>query len=206
MDGKHRCFGNLSGQELYAHYHDHEWGMPSHDDRHLFEMLILEGAQAGLSWETILKRREAYRQAFYHFDPLSVSQMSDEQLEALLLPRMHASSDQMEPPGIIRNRLKVFSARKNARVFLDIQKQWGTFDRYLWSFVKGAPIINHWEDLKQIPTKTPQSIALSCDLKKRGMIFVGPTIMYAFMQAVGMVNDHVKGCWRFPNRHAIVGD
>lgn len=184
-DGKKRCFGNKPGQELYARYHDHEWGIPSHDDRHLFEMLILEGAQAGLSWETILKRREGYRKAFHDFDPKKVAKLDDATLEAL-----------RHDPAIIRNRLKITSARQNARVFLRIQEEFGSFDRYLWSFVKGKPIVNHRKSLKEVPAKTPESDALSKDLKKRGMNFVGSTIIYAFMQAVGLVNDHVEGCWR----------
>jgi DNA-3-methyladenine glycosylase I len=176
-----RCFGDHN--ELYAKYHDNEWGIPVHDDRLLFEMLILEGAQAGLSWETILKRREGYQKAFHHFDPLRVSAMSDSELENLL-----------EDPGIIRNRLKVFATRKNALIFLKIQKEFGTFDRYLWAFVQNRPIINQWNSFKEVPVLTKESDALSKDLKKRGMTFVGSTIIYAYMQAVGLVNDHLTGC------------
>ncbi len=183
---KKRCFGEGTGKELYAHYHDHEWGVPVHDDRHLFEMLILEGAQAGLSWETILKRREGYRKAFYNFDPMKVAAMGDDELEHLL-----------HNPNIIRNRLKIYGARKNALVFLNIQREFGSFDRYVWSFVQGKPIKNHWKSLKELPTSTMESDALSKDLKKRGMTFVGPTIIYAFMQATGMVNDHTVACWRY---------
>lgn len=183
-DGKKRCFGSGSGKEFYAHYHDHEWGIPVHDDRHLFEMLILEGAQAGLSWETILKRRKGYRKAFHHFDPKKIASMSDEALEAL-----------RQDEGIIRNRSKIYSARQNAQAFLKIQQEFGSFDRYVWGFVQGKPIKNHWKQLKDAPTTTPESDALSKDLKKRGMLFVGSTIMYAFMQAVGMVNDHAVDCW-----------
>lgn len=176
-----RCFGE--GKELYAAYHDEEWGVPVHEDRQLFEMLILEGAQAGLSFETILKRREGYRKAFCQFDPVKVAMMSDEDLDALC-----------NNPEIIRHSLKIYSARQNAKVFLSIQQEWGSFDRYVWSFVKDTPIQNEWHEFSQVPTKTPESEALSKDLKKRGMTFVGPTIMYAYMQAVGMVNDHLLGC------------
>ena len=181
---KKRCFGGLPGQELYQDYHDNEWGIPSHDDNHLFEMLILEGAQAGLNWETILRRREGYRKAFHHFDPVHVASMTDTELNALL-----------DNTGIIRNRLKIFSARQNARIFLNIQQEFGSFDHYLWQFVGGKPIRNSWKRLQDIPPTTPQSNALSKDLKKRGMTFVGPTIMYAYMQAVGLVNDHLIDCW-----------
>ena len=181
---KSRCFGGGVGKELYAQYHDHEWGIPSHDDRHLFEMLILEGAQAGLSWETVLKKREGYRKAFYNFDPVKVAGMGDEELEIL-----------RENPDIIRNRLKIYAARQNARVFLQVQAEFGSFDRYLWSFIGGKPILNQWKDFREVPVTTPESDALSKDLKKRGMTFVGSTIMYAYMQAVGMVNDHTAMCW-----------
>jgi DNA-3-methyladenine glycosylase I len=183
-DGKKRCFGGQPGKEFYAEYHDREWGIPVHDDRHLFEMLILEGAQAGLSWETILKRREGYREAFHQFDPARVAAMPDEHLEALL-----------KNEKIIRNRLKVYSARQNAKVFLKIQKEFGSFDRYLWNFVGGKPHIHPRKSFKEVPASTKESDALSKDLKKRGMKFVGSTIIYAFMQAVGMVNDHLADCW-----------
>ena len=179
-----RCFGGKPGQEIYAAYHDHEWGIPVHDDRHLFEMLILEGAQAGLSWETVLKRREGYRRAFYGFDPAKVAKMRDEELERL-------RSDE----GIIRNRLKIYAARTNAQVFLKIQKEFGSFDRYLWGFVKGKSIVKRYASFKEVPVTTPESDALSKDLKKRGMTFVGSTIMYAYMQAVGLVDDHLKDCF-----------
>ena len=181
---KSRCFGGGVGKELYAQYHDHEWGIPSHDDRHLFEMLILEGAQAGLSCETVLKKREGYRKAFYNFDPVKVAGMGDEELEIL-----------RENPDIIRNRLKIYAARQNARVFLQVQAEFGSFDRYLWSFIGEKPILNQWKDFREVPVTTPESDALSKDLKKRGMTFVGSTIMYAYMQAVGMVNDHTAMCW-----------
>jgi DNA-3-methyladenine glycosylase I len=147
-------------------------------------MLILEGAQAGLSWETILKRREGYRKAFYHFDPFKVASMTDQELELL-----------RQNEEIIRNRLKIYAARKNAQVFLKIQQEYGSFDRYLWAFVNGKPVINHWQSFKDIPPTTSESDALSKDLKKRGMTFVGSTIIYAYMQAVGLVNDHLVNCW-----------
>lgn len=185
-DGKKRCFGGQEGKEFYAAYHDTEWGIPAHDDRHLFELLILEGAQAGLSWETILKRREGYRAVFHKFDVRKVAAMSDGQLAALL-----------ENPAIIRNRLKVFSTRRNAQVFLAIQKEFGSFDNYLWAFVQRKPIYNHYTTFKEVPVATSMSDALSKDLKKRGMTFVGSTIMYAYMQAIGMVNDHLTECWRY---------
>lgn len=181
---KKRCFG--TGNKLFEKYHDTEWAVPSHDDTHLFEMLILEGAQAGLSWETILKKRKGYRKAFHNFSPHKVAAMTDKQLEALT-----------QNPDIIRNRLKIFAARKNAQAFLQIQKEFGSFDAYVWKFVDGKPIINHWKSLKDAPTTTAQSDALSKDLKKRGMSFIGSTIIYAFMQAIGMVNDHSKECWRY---------
>ena len=168
----------------YEHYHDTEWGVPVHDDQKLFEMLILEGAQAGLNWETILKRREGYRKAFKQFNPVAVANMSDAELENLLAN-----------PAIIRNRLKVFSTRQNARVFIAIQHEYQSFDAYVWGFVQGKPKINSPETMQDVPTSTPESNALSKDLKKRGMNFVGPTIMYAYMQAIGMVNDHVAGCF-----------
>lgn len=184
-DEKKRCFGGSPGKELYAQYHDDEWGVAVHDDRLLFEMLILEGAQAGLSWETILKRREGYRKAFHHFDPGKVASMSDRDLDALL-----------ENPGIIRHRLKIYAARRNALVFLNIQNEFDSFDRYVWKFVNGAPKINHWQTFKDIPATTPESDALSKDLKKRGMTFVGSKIIYAYMQAAGLVDDHLADCWR----------
>lgn len=177
-----RCFGE--GKELYAHYHDTEWGVPAHDDQLLFEMLILEGAQAGLSWETVLKRREGYRSCFHNFNPELVAKMSDQDLESLL-----------KNPLIIRNRLKVFSTRRNARVFLEIKKENSSFDSYLWKFVENKPIINKWKTFSEVPVETEISKALSKDLKRKGMSFVGSTIMYAYMQAVGMVNDHLIDCF-----------
>lgn len=182
-ENKKRCFGSAPGKEFYAEYHDKEWGVPVHDDRRLFEMLILEGAQAGLSWETILKRREEYRQAFHHFDPVKVAKMTDAELNALL-----------ENQGIIRNRLKIYAARQNAIVFLQIQKEFGSFSNYVWNFVDAKPIVTRRKSLKDIPVSTPISDALSKDLKKRGMTFVGSTIIYAFMQAVGLVDDHLADC------------
>jgi DNA-3-methyladenine glycosylase I len=188
-DGKNRCFGGEPGKEFYADYHDNEWAIPVHDDRHLFEMLILEGAQAGLSWETILKRRAGYHKAFHNFDVKKVANMTDKEL-----------ADLLHNTDIIRNRLKINAACQNARVFLAIQKEFGSFDSYVWQFVGGEPIINQWKSLKETPTTTPESDSLSKDLKKRGMTFVGSTIIYAFMQAVGMVNDHSVGCWRYKKR------
>lgn len=185
VDGKKRCFGGQPGKEFYAEYHDKEWGIPVHDDRHLFEMLILEGAQAGLSWETILKRRKAYKILFHNFNPEKVACMTDEELEDIL-----------KNEAIIRNRLKVFATRKNAKVYINIQKEFGSFDRYLWAFVNGKPLVNRRKSLQDVPTTSLESDALSKDLKKRGMSFVGSTIMYAYMQAVGLVNDHLEGCFK----------
>lgn len=179
---KNRCFGN--GKEFYALYHDNEWGVPSFDDRYLFEMLILEGAQAGLSWETVLKRREFYREAFHHFDVKKVASMSDEGLIEL-----HQNGK------IIRNRLKIFATRQNAKVFLSIQKEFGSFHKYLWGFVNHKPLIHHFHSFQEASPLIPECVALSKDLKKRGMTFVGPTIIYAYMQAVGLVNDHITSCW-----------
>ena len=184
-DGKKRCFGGSAGKAFYAHYHDHEWAMPQHDDQQLFEMLILEGAQAGLSWETVLKKREAYRAAFHHFAVEQVATMTDEALEACL-----------KNPALIRNRLKVFATRKNAQVFIKIQQEFGSFDRYLWRFVDNKPIVNHWKTFAEVPVSTAISDAIAKDLKKRGMTFVGTTIIYAYMQAVGLVDDHVADCWK----------
>lgn len=178
-----RCFGGQPGKEFYAEYHDHEWGVPVHDDRHLFEMLILEGVQAGLSWEIVLKKRPAFRKAFHRFNPAKVAAMTDEELEEQLLN-----------PEIIRNRLKIFAARKNALVFLKIQQEFGSFDRYVWGFVNGKPIDNARKTFKDVPITTKESDVLSKDLKKRGMTFVGSTIIYSFMQAVGLVNDHLEMC------------
>jgi len=183
-DGKNRCFGHKAGQEFYGEYHDNEWGVPNYDDQHLFEMLILEGAQAGLSWETVLRKREGYRQAFHHFDLDKVIAMSDEELEAL-----------RENPDIIRNKLKIYSARKNAIAFRAIQQEFGSFSDYLWAYVDHTPIVNNWQAFEDVPVTTEISDALSKDLKKRGMSFVGSTIIYAYMQAVGLVDDHLADCW-----------
>lgn len=176
-----RCFG--TGKPFYEHYHDEEWGVPVYDDQHLFEMLTLEGAQAGLSWETILKRREGYRRLFHQFNLERIVKMTDDELEEILTN-----------PDIIRNRLKVFSVRQNAQVALEIQKEFGSLSHYFWSFVEHKPFINHFKTFKEVPAHTEISDRLSKDLKKRGMTFVGSTIIYAFMQAVGMVNDHLLTC------------
>lgn len=181
-DDKPRCFGG--NKDFYAFYHDTEWGIPKYDDQILFEMLILEGAQAGLSWETVLKKREGYRQAFHHFDVKKVAEMTDEALEAL-----------RDNPDIIRNKLKIYAARKNALAFMKIQQEFGSFSDYIWKYVNHKPIINTWDTLKHIPASNEISDAISKDLKKRGMTFVGSTIIYAFMQSIGMVNDHPKNCW-----------
>lgn len=179
-----RCPWCLKFQE-YIDYHDNEWGVPVHDDRIHFEFLILEGAQAGLSWSTILKKREGYRAAFADFDPTKVAKFTEARLEKLLLN-----------PAIIRNRLKVYAAVNNAKRFIEVQKEFGTFDRYIWSFVNHKPIVNHWKTLKEVPATTKESDALSKDLIKRGFKFVGSTVMYAHMQACGLVNDHLVDCWK----------
>ena len=171
--------------ELMTRYHDEEWGVPIHDDRALFEFLCLEGAQAGLSWETVLKKRDNYRAAFDNFDPATVSAFNQRQIERLL-----------GDAGLIRNRLKIESAAANARSLLKVQAEFGSFDAYIWRFVDGRPLVNAWESIKQIPAHTAQSDAMSKDLRKRGFNFVGTTICYAFMQAVGMVNDHLVDCFR----------
>jgi DNA-3-methyladenine glycosylase I len=170
--------------DLYIAYHDREWGRPVHDDRLLFEFLILEGAQAGLSWITILKKRENYRRAFANFDAQKIARFDSRKIERLL-----------RDPGLVRNRLKIKSAVQNAKAFLAVQKEVGSFDRYVWQFVGGHPIENRWKSLKEIPASTPQSDAMSKDLRRRGFNFVGSTICYAFMQAVGMVNDHTTDCF-----------
>lgn len=170
----------------YIEYHDREWGVPVHDDRTLFEFLILEGAQAGLSWSIILKKRENYRVAFDHFDPHKVAQYGEQKVAELL-----------SNPGIVRNKLKIAAAIQNAKSFLAIQDEFGSFDAYIWGFVDGKPRQNAWVSLSQIPAKTSESDAMSKDLKQRGFKFVGSTICYAFMQAVGMVNDHTVDCFRY---------
>jgi len=184
------CLGN----QLYRDYHDREWGVPVRDDRLLFEFLILEGAQAGLSWLTVLQRRESYRAAFDNFDAAKIVHYGTCEKKRLL-----ADS------GIIRNRLKIEAAVGNAQAFLDVQKELGSFSAYLWQFVNNAPLVNRWESLKQVPAATAESKAMSRDLKKRGFRFVGPTICYAFMQAVGMVNDHLVDCFRHPANLTATG-
>lgn len=176
----------VGADPLYLAYHDEEWGVPVHDDRQLFEMLILEGAQAGLSWITILRKRDSYRQAFDNFEAAKIAGYDERKIEALLAN-----------PGIIRNRRKVEAAVLNARAFLALQQEFGTFDTYIWQFVGGQPRQNSWRTLAEIPAQTPESEAMSKDLLKRGFKFVGPTICYAFMQATGMVNDHTVDCFRY---------
>ena len=171
---------------LSIRYHDEEWGVPQHDDRTLFEFLILEGAQAGLSWDTILQKRANYRAAFDQFDPERIARYDRRKQQALL-----------RNPGIVRNRLKVASAVRNAKAFLEVQKEFGSFDRYIWQIVGGKPRVNAWHPGQRVPASTPESDAMSKDLKKRGFNFVGSTICYAFMQAVGMVNDHWVKCFRY---------
>jgi DNA-3-methyladenine glycosylase I len=182
-DGRPRCGWSSSTPAMLA-YHDNEWGVPLHDDRAMFELLVLEGAQAGLSWRTILDRRQAYRDAFHHFEIERVSRMRDAELEKLL-----TSS------GVIRNRLKVYSARDNARVALAAAKEAGSFDAFLWAFVDGKPIVNAWTRMDQVPARTDVSDRMSKALRQRGFRFVGSTICYSFMQATGMVDDHLVSCW-----------
>jgi DNA-3-methyladenine glycosylase I len=175
--------------ELMIRYHDEEWGVPAHDDRTLFEFLILEGAQAGLSWSTILNKRDNYRRAFEGFDPKRVARYDRRKVGQLL-----------RDPGIVRNKLKIASTIANAKAFLRVQDEFGSFDRYIWQFVDGKPRLNSPRSLKQVPARTPQSDAMSKDLKHRGFNFVGSTICYAFMQAVGLVNDHAVDCFRYPGK------
>ena len=184
-----RCPWVDLGKADYVAYHDQEWGVPVHDDRLIFEFLTLEGAQAGLSWYTVLRKREAYRKAFSGFDPEKVARYGKRQIDSLL-----------KNDGIIRNRAKIAAAINNAKKFVDVQEEFGSFDRYIWRFVGGTPVRNAWSRLAEIPSRTPASDAMSGDLRKRGFRFVGPTICYAFMQAVGMVNDHLVGCFRRPAR------
>jgi DNA-3-methyladenine glycosylase I len=184
-DGVRRCFGTRPGQDILARYHDEEWGVPVHDDRHLFEMLTLEGAQAGLSWDVVLRKRAGYRAAFHDFDIARVATMDDDALEVLC-----------QNEGIVRNRLKIYSTRSNAAAVLAVQKSHGSFAAYLWAFVDGQPVINQTASLSQVPASTSLSDDLSKDMKRRGFKFVGSTIIYAFMQGIGMVDDHVAGCWR----------
>jgi DNA-3-methyladenine glycosylase I len=176
--------------DLLVPYHDKEWGMPLHDDRGLFELLVLEGAQAGLSWITVLKKRENYRAAFDNFSPEKIAGYDRKKQGALL-----------RDPGIIRNRLKIASVIRNAKAFLELQREFGSFDAYSWQFVDGHPKVNRWRSLKEIPARTRESDAMSTDLKRRGFAFVGSTICYAFMQAAGMVNDHVTHCFRYAGIH-----
>ena len=186
MSGKKRCAWAESGNELYIQYHDREWGVPVHEDRKQFEFLILEGAQAGLSWSTVLNKREGYRKAFANFDPVKVARFSEEKIKTLI-----------QNPSIIRNRLKITSAVSNARAFLAIQKEYGSFDTYIWAFVGGKPLQNRWNAMDEVPATSPESDALSKDLKQRGLKFVGSTIMYAHLQAAGLVNDHLLSCFRY---------
>jgi DNA-3-methyladenine glycosylase I len=181
-----RCDWAPTSDALYLAYHDEEWGVPSHDDRHLFEMLVLEGAQAGLSWSTILNKREGYRKAFAGFDAGKVARFTSARVERLLLD-----------PGIVRNRGKVESTVSNARAVLAVTEELGSLDAYVWSFVDGRPIVGRWKRTGQIPAETEESRAMSKDLKRRGFRFVGPTICYAFMQACGLVNDHMVTCFRY---------
>jgi len=183
------------GEEpLYVAYHDREWGVPLHDDRKLFEFLVLEGAQAGLSWLTVLRKREGYRKAFAAFDPEAVARFNRRSVERLL-----------RDPGIVRNRQKVEAAIGNARAFLAVQEEFGSFDRYVWRFVGGKPIQNRWRTMREVPAKTPESEAMSLGLVRRGFRFVGPTICYAHMQATGMVNDHQTDCFRHAQLRAGAG-
>lgn len=184
MNNKKRCEWATGQFKEYVTYHDEEWGVPVHDDRTHFEFLILEGAQAGLSWATVLKKREGYRKSFAGFDPEKVALFDEEKIQELL---------QFE--GIIRNKLKVRSAVTNAQKFLEVQKGFGSFDNYIWQFVDGKPIVNNWKNMSEVPATSPESDALSKDLKKRGFKFVGSTIMYAHMQACGLVNDHTVDCF-----------
>jgi DNA-3-methyladenine glycosylase I len=185
MSNVTRCEWAAGGDELMLAHHDEEWGVPSHDDRHLFEMLTLEGAQAGLSWSTILRKREGYRRAFASFDPEVVAGYTSKDVERLLAD-----------PGIVRNRLKVASTVNNAARVLEVQESDGSLDAYLWAFVDGAPLVNRWRTLSELPAETDLSKAISKDLKRRGFGFVGPTVCYAFMQTVGMVDDHTIDCFR----------
>ncbi len=182
---KYRCEWVNENNELYVQYHDEQWGVPEHSDDMLFEMLILEGAQAGLSWEIVLKKRENYKKAFDNFNPKKVAKYNKEKQEEL-----------MQNEGIIRNRLKIQSAIRNAKIFLKIQKEFGSFNNYIWSFVNYKPIINNPKSLNDIPTQSPLSEQISKDLKSRGMNFIGPTIIYAYMQAIGVVDDHEARCFK----------
>lgn len=189
---KNRCWW-AGNDPLYVKYHDEEWGVPVHEDRKLFEYLVLDGAQAGLSWLTILKKRDNYRRAFDNFDPDIVATYGDDKIDELL------GND-----GIVRNRLKILSAVENARSLMRIRDEYGSFDRYIWSFVDGETIVNAWKKPQDVPASTPESEAMSRDLKKRGFKFTGPTICYAFMQAAGLVNDHLTDCFRYPRINELV--
>jgi len=181
-----RCAWVNLDDPLMVAYHDREWGVPVHDDRQHFEFLVLEAAQAGLSWAIVLRKREGYRRAFSQFDPAQVARYTPARIQKLILD-----------PGIIRNRQKIDAAVRNARAFLAVQEEFGTFDAYCWRFVDGRPRVNRWKTTRQVPATSPDSIALSKDLKRRGFAFVGPTVIYAHMQAVGMVNDHLVSCFRY---------
>jgi DNA-3-methyladenine glycosylase I len=183
---KTKCSWCLNQFDAYEEYHDKEWGVPTHDDKMLFEFLILEGAQAGLSWSTILKRRSGYQNAFANFDVKKVAKFSEEKILEIL-----------QDPGVIRNKLKVRSAVNNAKLFIDVQNEFGSFNKYIWGFVNHKPIVNKWNSMSEVPVTTPESDALSKDLKKRGFKFCGSTIMYAYMQACGLVNDHTVDCFRY---------
>jgi len=185
-DNKSRCSWANPSNPLYLAYHDHEWGVPTYDDKALFELIVLEGAQAGLSWETILNKRENYREAFDGFDVQKVAAYDEEKIEALL-----------QNAGIVRNQLKIRSAIRNAKVFIEIQEEFGSFSAFIWAYVDHRPILNHFKASEEVPTSTPLSDMLSKELKSRGMNFVGSTIMYAYMQSIGMVNDHLVGCFRY---------
>jgi DNA-3-methyladenine glycosylase I len=184
-DERVRCRWAAGGDPLYAAYHDEEWGVPLHDDRALFELLCLEGAQAGLAWITILRKREGYRRAFHGFDVERCAALTDEELEALLAD-----------PGIVRNRLKVHAVRRNARAFLELQADHGSFDAWLWAWVGGTPVRSAWERQEDVPAVTPLAERISKDLRRRGFTFVGPTIVYAYLQSAGVVDDHVASCFR----------
>jgi len=186
MKEKERCPWAYGPSPLYVAYHDTEWGVPVRDDRVQFEFLTLESAQAGLSWSTILNKREGYRRCFAGFDPVKVARFTPAKIDAIL-----------KDPGIVRNRLKVLAAVNNARLFLDVQKEFGTFSKYIWGFVGGRQKVNRWKSLKELPATSKESDALSADLKRRGFKFVGSTIMYAHMQATGLVNDHLMSCFRY---------
>lgn len=189
---KTRCPWSEGVSPAYLEYHDTEWGVPVHDDRKQFEFLILEGAQAGLSWATVLHRRAGYRRAFADFDPQKVTRFTPARIEKLLLD-----------PGIIRNRLKVTAAVSNAQAFLKLQDEFGSFDRYIWGFVDGRPVVNRWRKHSEVPATSPVSDALSKDMKKRGFRFVGSTILYAHLQATGLINDHLVGCFRHAACNAL---